>query len=315
MAIWWRAYTEAATDPKLQLLPPELFRTWFNLMCIASSNGGELPALAHIAYTLQMKPEKTAQALSQLHRHGLLDKTEAGFKPHNWDGRQYKSDRDATAAERSKRYRNARRDANSSVTRDATESSRPPETEPEPETEKISKLRLDSAPAKRGTRLPSDWNPSPQDLNEACRKLGGAEPASQELDKFRDHWKAAPGQRGVKLDWDATWRNWIRNAKGPTNGHRTANPRTTGHDAFLAVATRKAREMFGDGDVAGPANAAEFPFGNGAFSGGSSGSGAPTCATATDDNGGKPRSDGVLEGEIFPPDQAADGLSNGRRHH
>lgn len=181
--------------------------------------------------------------------------------------------------------------------------------------EKKSSLRSDSAPAKRGTRLPLDWNPSTQDLNEACRKLGGAEPASQELAKFRDHWKAAPGQRGVKLDWDATWRNWIRNAKGPTNGYRTANPRTTGHDAFLAVATRKAREMFGDGDMAGPAKAAEFPFGDGAFSGGPSGSGAPTCGPATGDNGRKPGSDGVLEGEIFPPDQAADGLPNGRRHH
>jgi hypothetical protein len=30
-------------------------------------------------------------------------------------------------------------------------------------------------------------------------------------DGFRDYWIAQPGAKGVKLDWDATWRNWVRN--------------------------------------------------------------------------------------------------------
>jgi hypothetical protein len=30
---------------------------------------------------------------------------------------------------------------------------------------------------------------------------------------FKDYWIAQPGQKGVKLDWSATWRNWIRNQK------------------------------------------------------------------------------------------------------
>jgi hypothetical protein len=28
--------------------------------------------------------------------------------------------------------------------------------------------------------------------------------------EFRDYWAAVPGQKGVKLDWPATWRNRIR---------------------------------------------------------------------------------------------------------
>ncbi len=28
--------------------------------------------------------------------------------------------------------------------------------------------------------------------------------------RFRDHWIAQPGQKGVKTDWFATWRNWLR---------------------------------------------------------------------------------------------------------
>jgi uncharacterized protein YdaU (DUF1376 family) len=52
----------------------------------------------------------------------------------------------------------------------------------------------------RGTRLEPEWFPS-EHLDE---KL--------ELEKFRDYWIAQPGQKGVKTDWDATWRNWVRRA-------------------------------------------------------------------------------------------------------
>jgi uncharacterized protein YdaU (DUF1376 family) len=54
----------------------------------------------------------------------------------------------------------------------------------------------------RGTRLPLDWNPRPEDGED-----------QKELEKFRDYWTAVSGQKGVKRDWDATWRNWLRNAK------------------------------------------------------------------------------------------------------
>lgn len=121
MGRWWRAYEEAATDPKLQLLPAELFRTWFNLMCIASKHEGKLPALAHVAYTLQLKQEKAAQVLTQLCAAGLLDKTDTGFQPHNWDGRQYKQDKtDNTNADRQQRYRNRKRNAESNAVTDVT---------------------------------------------------------------------------------------------------------------------------------------------------------------------------------------------------
>ena len=31
--------------------------------------------------------------------------------------------------------------------------------------------------------------------------------------QFRDYWVSVPGQKGCKLDWLATWRNWVRNQK------------------------------------------------------------------------------------------------------
>ena len=72
----------------------------------------------------------------------------------------------------------------------------------------------------RGQRLPDDWVPSPQDEATAFALIG--EPrAAAELEKFRDHWKQQPGQKGVKLDWAAAWRNWIRRSaeyRGNRNG-------------------------------------------------------------------------------------------------
>lgn len=36
-----------------------------------------------------------------------------------------------------------------------------------------------------------------------------------EAEKFADHWHAKPGADARRLDWEATWRNWIRRALPP----------------------------------------------------------------------------------------------------
>lgn len=35
---------------------------------------------------------------------------------------------------------------------------------------------------------------------------------SEQMKIFEDYWNAVSGQRGTKLDWDGTWRNWCRKA-------------------------------------------------------------------------------------------------------
>ena len=64
----------------------------------------------------------------------------------------------------------------------------------------------------RGARLPPDWTPEPVHMAfaEGLGLRNGA--AAAELAKFRDYWTAQPGQKGVKTDWPATWRNWVRRA-------------------------------------------------------------------------------------------------------
>lgn len=60
----------------------------------------------------------------------------------------------------------------------------------------------------RGSRLtleslPANWK------NE-CLKLRPELDPADIFERFCDHWKGVPGQRGIKLDWFGTWRNWCK---------------------------------------------------------------------------------------------------------
>ena len=61
MADWFRAYNEALDDPKVQRLPGELFKTWFNLLCVASRCGGSLPALGDLAFMLRLGEDEAGE--------------------------------------------------------------------------------------------------------------------------------------------------------------------------------------------------------------------------------------------------------------
>jgi len=67
--------------------------------------------------------------------------------------------------------------------------------------------RTSRTPGKRGSRLSPDWEPSEKTIA-WCHDEGVDGEAH--LDEFRDYWLAIPGAKGVKVDWDATYRNRIR---------------------------------------------------------------------------------------------------------
>jgi uncharacterized protein YdaU (DUF1376 family) len=83
----------------------------------------------------------------------------------------------------------------------------------------------------RGTRLDGAWTLPDDWLDEAMRVRPGFgnEVWLRVADGFRDYWIAQPGQKGVKLDWLATWRNWARN-EAHING-RGARPAMSHKDA------------------------------------------------------------------------------------
>lgn len=134
MSHWWRAHDEAVDDPKLCLLSDRLHRAWFNLMCVASAYGGVLPDIKIVAVKLRMSASKAQAAVDALREARLIDETESGLRPHNWDARQFKSDvTDPTNAERQQRYRDRHRNAVTTVTEIVTVT---PTREQSTETEK-----------------------------------------------------------------------------------------------------------------------------------------------------------------------------------
>jgi len=67
--------------------------------------------------------------------------------------------------------------------------------------------------ATRGTRLSEQWRPD-EDLMAWTVTTASWIDASVEIQKFVNYWIAQPGQKGVKVNWPSTWRNWILRVKG-----------------------------------------------------------------------------------------------------
>lgn len=93
----------------------------------------------------------------------------------------------------------------------------------------------------RGTRLTAEWQP-----DFACCEFAAAHglDPGRTADEFVDYWRAQPGQRGIKVDWAATWRNWCRrNARDRQRSQReTAGERREREAREIGF-----RAMFADG--------------------------------------------------------------------
>ena len=91
-------------------------------------------------------------------------------------------------------------------------------------------LRDPAKKSAKGSRLNSDWIPSDAMLAYAAANRPDVN-AQAEAENFRDYWIAKPGAGGVKLDWEATWRTWIRRANA---GHARASPLVNGKPSAAA---------------------------------------------------------------------------------
>lgn len=83
-------------------------------------------------------------------------------------------------------------------------------------------------PTKQGTRIPEDFTVTPEmDLWAQSETPDVNVPSATA--RFIDYWSGISGQRGKKLDWVATWRNWLRKdqddqvARRQRGGYRNQN--------------------------------------------------------------------------------------------
>lgn len=202
---WFRMYHEFAGDPVIQSLAFEDQRHYVVVLCLKA--GGtldrEYPSddfRSRVVYRgLGLDPVAGAEAKRRLIEARLIDDA---WQPCGWDKRQYRSD---NSTERVRAYRGRK----SSPT--------PPPEDKETEqnrTEQVVTGNVSETLPKRKTkasRIPEDFGITPDRKAYAEKHLPKVDAAAL-MDAFRDHWAAASGAKATKLDWDATWRTWVRNA-------------------------------------------------------------------------------------------------------
>jgi len=168
------------------------------LLCLRCSEVLETLHETEIAFQLRLSAEELDETKQLFISKKFIDKQ---WNLLNWDKRQFVSD---SSTMRVARHREKKKQVSNS---DETLQERPSNAiDTEADTDKKQNKR------KFGSRLNQDW---------VLLKPWG-EWAQQErpdldvrkvADQFKDYWIAQPGQKGVKLDWEATWRNWVRNTK------------------------------------------------------------------------------------------------------
>ncbi|WP_187289418.1 hypothetical protein [Xylanimonas cellulosilytica] len=84
--------------------------------------------------------------------------------------------------------------------------------------------------ASKGTRIPEPFTVTPEMVawvQAECPGIDGRRATAA----FIDYWRAKPGQNGVKVDWPATWRNWMR--REATSGQPAKAAAPSNADQFM----------------------------------------------------------------------------------
>ena len=111
----------------------------------------------------------------------------------------------------------------------------PSQTQKKPNQEPITTNQEPMVKTQRGSRLPTDWT-LPDDWADWAEKERPDLLIYKTADSFRDFWISKPGAGGVKLNWEATWRNWVRSQKQsykPQDVVHQTTPTPANHDAAL----------------------------------------------------------------------------------
>ena len=186
---------------------------------IARRTGVPLEIVEHAIQQLSQPDPQSRSAAEDGRRIVLLDEHRSwGWRIVNY--LQYRAIRDEDArkeyqADWVKQKRASRQIVDKSVdlNRQSTKSTHA-EAEAEAEAEAVkeaSPTAPPSIPRRRAARIPEDFAVTEEHRQFAANK--GLPSPDIEIDRFLDYWRAKPGKGGIKLDWDGTFRNWLRNAR------------------------------------------------------------------------------------------------------
>jgi hypothetical protein len=100
-----------------------------------------------------------------------------------------------------------------------------------------------SSQRKRGTRIPAGFivtEEMAQWARETVPVLIAAGRGMRETEKFINYWQSKTGKDATKLDWPATWRNWMLNAEERMSVPAPADRREQAHQARTSRAMVRA---------------------------------------------------------------------------
>jgi hypothetical protein len=168
---WFRFHSDALDNPKVQRLPGDLFKSWVNLLCLANRNPadrGVLPSIADIAFGLRITDEDAERIVADLKRRRLLEETDDGLMPNDWNDHQPRSDTPEAAAERKRRQREKEKRANRDTTREGHADVTVTVT-PESRARTEAELETETTPTvdkSTGGDAPNDEEPEPDQPND-----------------------------------------------------------------------------------------------------------------------------------------------------
>jgi hypothetical protein len=166
---WFRFYTEALDDPKVQRLPDHLFKTWVNLLCVAAGNDGKIPSIEDVAFKLRISCHEAETRLSDLVMAGLIDiMPDNSREPHNWPKRQFKSD---VSTERVRKHRAKPQETPGNVTRETPCNVSETANETPPEQSRAEQSRADP-PTPQGGPSPLEALRAFEAYNETALRCG-----------------------------------------------------------------------------------------------------------------------------------------------
>lgn len=205
---WFRWHHGSVTDPKFALVArkagasvPDVLAVWAYILETASQSveRGDFGTVdceaLDCVFGFPAPETRTADILAALSDRGLTDGTRIAA----WEKRQPKREReDATNADRQATFKAKQ----NQVTPDNANDNQ--------KTPRVEESRVDKKEeGRRATRIPPNFQPNPEPEAEA-----GID-RQKELANFRDYWTAKAGKDAAKLDWQATWRQWVRKADRP----------------------------------------------------------------------------------------------------
>lgn len=200
---------------------------WITMLAMADQHGrvwASIPGLSNMARVTIEKCEEALVALgspdkysrTKEHEGRRVEEIDGGWRLLNHG--KYRAIRDEESIKQSKRdYINKRRAAERvEAVEQSRTTSKPVDlsrANTEADTEAESEAKKEKKRGARGTRLPDLWEVPEVWIVWARQERPELDPYKI-AEKFADHWHSKPGAAGSKLDWFATWRNWVREERG-----------------------------------------------------------------------------------------------------